>query len=107
MSKRIEIKLIDPECNYNNDVLVEDIHPRLYEYECKNILEEAKKVNISTDELIDAIVADMYKRQVYLMTIDIDGREQYYGPAKEMTLSEIEAAIGHKVKIVNEQKEDE
>lgn len=110
MNKRIEIKLIDPECNYtrlyaNNDVLVEEIRPQLFTHECYNILKEAKKANVSTDELLNAIVAEMYERNVYRMVIDIDEREKCYAPAKEMTLSEIEAALGHKVKIVEDEND--
>lgn len=106
MSKQIEIKLIDPDINKprfyaSNDLFYEDLHPELCKHECENILKMAKKVNISTEELINAIVAEMYETHIYKMVIDIDKREKCYAPAKEMTLSEIEAALGHKVKIVN------
>lgn len=111
MNKRIEIKLIDPDFKdeplyYADDRIYYDepVHPHLCKYECKNILKEAKKAKISTDELINAVVAEMYKRQVYYITIDIDGREKSYEPAKEMTLSQIEAVLGHKVKIINEKE---
>lgn len=111
MNKQIEIKLVDPDfkdsplyASYDSDCIFreEPIHPQLFKHECKNILKEAKKANITTEEMLNAIVAEMYKRNSYNITIDIDGREKYYEPAKEMTLSDIEAALGHKVKIINE-----
>lgn len=109
MNKRIEIKLVDPDINYthrygDNDIFCEEIRPHICKHECENILKEAKKANITTDEMINAIVAEMYEKQLRHITIDIDGREEYYKPAKEMTLSEIEAVLGYKVKIINEQK---
>lgn len=108
MNKRIEIKLVDPGFDdsklhyfYDDRILLEEPHPHLCKDECKNILKEAEKANITTDELINAIIAEMYKRRLYHITIDVDGREKSYEPAKEMTLSEIEAVLGHKVKIIN------
>lgn len=107
MNKRIEIKLIDPDIKdtrfyVDNDLFFEELRPQLYKYECENILKEAKKVNISTDELLNALVAEMYETNSYSIEIDIDELEKSYAPAKEMTLSEIEAALGHKVKIIND-----
>lgn len=109
MNKQIEIKLVDPSIKYtsfytDNDVFVEEKRPRLHKHECANILKEAKKSNITTDDMLNAIVAEMYERNLYHITIDVDGREKSYEPPKEMTLSEIEAVLGHKVKIVNKKE---
>lgn len=111
MNKRIEIKLIDPDFKdeplyYADDRIYyeEPVRPHLCKDECKKILKEAKKAKISTEELINAIVAEMYYTRSYYIVIDIDGREKSYEPAKEMTLSQIEAVLGHKVKIVNEKE---
>ena len=38
-------------------------------------------------------------------TIDLDYRNECYAPAKEMTITEIEKKLGHKIKIVKEQED--
>ena len=50
----------------------------------------------------------MYQERIHKFVVDIDERNRSLAPAKEMTLEEIEAELGHKVKIVNKKdKENE
>lgn len=88
--KTLEIKVKDP---------INPIH-------IPNIINNIGEV--SEDELqeaINTIIVYMAKDRIDGMTIDLDHRNEYYAPAKEMTIAEIEKKLGHKVKIVKEKEE--
>lgn len=106
--KRIEIKLIDPCYNdYKPDYdfpTAEPMGPRLHYGDCKNIFDHITKEakGLSFDDAIDGLIAGMYNKCIGEITIDIEGRNKLYAPPKEMTVEEIEEALGYKVKIVGE-----
>lgn len=107
MSKRIEVTLVDPGFDKMTDVRG---YPKLYSIDCHNILEQFEGKEISKDDAIkaiDTLAAYFYREEIYRMVMDIDERDRYLSPAKEMTIDEIELALGHKVKIVGGTNEKE
>ena len=81
--------------------------------ECSNILRKVEKDfdgsigNITKDDFtnaLDLIVAYFYKNELTGSMVDVELRNKDLEPAKEMTLEEIEAKLGHKVKIVNKEE---
>lgn len=115
MSKILEIRLIDPTANdhesndrsyeynqYMASKLVIDDDICLSRGECPGILRNGNKVinsGVTVAEAIDAIISYFVKRHIYALTIDIAERERLITPPKEMTLEEIEKALGYRIVI--------
>lgn len=53
------------------------------------------------DDAISIILTYFMQNHVDRIYVDLDDRDKKKAPAKEMTLEEVEAALGYKVKIVN------
>lgn len=108
MNKRIEINLIDPNFDdtilyYDNVKYVMPKSPRLFGFECENIMKKINK-KISNDKIQDAldiITAYFVQKGIHKIVLDIDERNEALAPAKEMTLDEIERKLGYKIKIIN------
>ena len=109
MNKIINIQLEDPNfleedrCSYYDFACVPK-HPRLFSHEIDNIINRFDGHKITEDEIeyaLDLISLYMYQKEIYKLVVDIDERNKILSPAKEMTIEEIEAELGHKVKIVN------
>lgn len=101
MEKKIEIKLVDSNLESGEG-------PKLSYAECSNILEKYPFEDVTFDKVQDALdllVAYIYKERLTSVVIDLEARNKYLAPVKEMTLEEIEEKLGHKVKIISE-KED-
>lgn len=79
----------------------------LYGSECRNIMRQFENVDISTDDMtnaIDLIITHMVRDNISKIVVDIAERDQALASPKEMTLREIEKELGYKVKIMS--KED-
>lgn len=108
MNKTINIELIDPnfeqdKCDYDL-VCIPKKYPRLFSHEINNIINNFDGRKINEDEVVyalDLISLYMYQKEIYKLVVNIDERNRSLSPAKEMTIEEIEAELGHKVKIVN------
>ena len=88
MSKRIEVNLVDPD--FNMMTAVQD-HPLLYSTDCNNILDRFEGKEINEDDAmkaIDTLAAYFYQEKIYKMVMDIDERDRYLAPAKEMTIED-------------------
>ena len=110
MNKIINIELKDPNLEqdrYGYEYVRIPNYPRLFSYEIDNIINKFDSHKITKDEIIDAldlISLYMYQERIHKFVVDIDERNRCLAPAKEMTLEEIEAELGHKVKIVNKKE---
>lgn len=108
--KRLEIKLIDDSIDeraLRDGYLSPSNRPRLYEFECSNVLKKFEGKTLSRDDLenaIDTMIAYYCKEEIYKTIIDIDTRNESLAPAKEMTIEQIELLLGYKIKIVGDEK---
>lgn len=83
--------------------------PRLFEFECSNILKKFEGNPLCNDdvtEAIDTLIAYFCQDGIYKIVIDIDKRDKSLAPAKEMTIEQIEKKLGYKIKIISD-KENE
>ena len=55
----------------------------------------------NTLDIVDALIVKMAKDELHAIKINVNERNKFHG-TKEMTISEIEEKLGHKVKIVKE-----
>ena len=97
--KKIEITLVDSDLDLDLGNI-----PKLSYAECSNILEKYPFEDVTFDKVQDALdllVAYIYNERLASVVIDIEGRNKYLAPVKEMTLEEIEEKLGHKVKIIS------
>ena len=79
----------------------------LYYSECRNIMKPFENVDISTDDLtnaIDLIITHMVRNNLSKIIVDIDECDRALVSPKEMTLKEIEKELGYKIKIVSKEK---
>ena len=114
MRKRIEVKLVDPNFKEDtyyyccNKTVPKRDHPRIYYNDCPNIIKHCGKSKMSEEyitDLLDTLVTYFYENDIQSIVVDLEQRDRYLEPAKEMTLEEIEKKLGYKVKIVSD-KED-
>ena len=110
MNKIINIELKDPNLEqdrYGYEYVRIPNYPRLFSHEINNIINKFDGRKITEDEAMDAldlISLYIYQEGIHKIVVDIDERNSGLEPAKEMTLEEIEAKLGHKVKIVNKKE---
>ena len=113
MNKIINIELKDPNLEqdgYGYEYVRIPNYPRLFSHEINNIINKFDGHKITKDEIIDAldlISLYMYQERIHRFVVDIDERNRFLEPAKEMTLEEIEKKLGYKVKIVSKENRDE
>ena len=113
MNKIINIELKDPNLeqdSYGYEYVRIPNYPRLFSYEIDNIINKFDSHKITKDEIIDAldlISLYIYQERIHKIVVDIDERNRFLEPAKEMTLEEIENKLGYKVKIVSKENRDE
>ena len=113
MNKIINIELKDPNLEpdrYGYEYVRIPNYPRLFSHEINNIINKFDGHKITEDEIMDAldlISLYIYQERIHKIVIDIDERNRFLEPAKEMTLEEIEKKLGHKVKIVSKENRDE
>ena len=111
--KTINIELKDPDLEqdmYGNELVRIPEHPRLFSHDIDNIINKFDDHKITKDEAMDAldlISLYIYKERLHKIIVDIDERNRFLEPAKEMTLEEIENKLGYKVKIVSKENENE
>ena len=91
MSKRIDINLHD--CR----MLKADEYPYIY---LDHTITDGELNNA-----IDVITTYLMQNNLFTLYIDLDVRNERRMPTKEMTIGDIEKALGHKVKIVKDKKE--
>lgn len=79
----------------------------LYDYECRNIMKSFENVDISTDDMtnaIDLIITHMVRGNLSKILVDIAERDRALVSPKEMMLKEIKKELGYKIKIVSKEK---
>ena len=84
--KKFEIELVDPKCEETGID-----RPRLYNFDCPNILEQFKD-RISDDECVkalDTLIAYFVQENISKMEVNIDERDESLAPEKEMTIDEM------------------
>lgn len=112
MSKTLEIELVDPDFEPLYWVHKEQ-YPVLHEIDCTNILDKLKgtigtEISHKDVELaIDILIDHFVKNGLYKMAVDISERDRLAVPPKEMTMEDIEKALGYKIKIISEKGERE
>lgn len=112
MSKLINIELKDTNLEqdrYGYEYVRIPNYPQLFSHEIDNIINKFDGHKITKDEVMDAldlISLYIYQEGIYKFVVDIDERNKSLSPAKEMTMEEIEAELGHKVKIVNKKEKN-
>ena len=113
MNKIINIELKDPNLeqdSYGYEYVRIPNYPRLFSHEISNIINKFDGRKITEDEIMDAldlISLYIYQERIHKIVIDIDERNRFLEPAKEMTLEEIEKKLGYKVKLVSKENRDE
>lgn len=78
----------------------------LYEDDCPYIIKKVNDVHgeitdVDFENAIDVLISAFVKKNINCLYINIDERNIECAPAKEMTLEDIEEALGYKVKIVS------
>ena len=78
----------------------------LYEDDCPYIIEKVNDIHgeitdVDFENAIDVLISAFVKKNINRLYINIDERNMEYTPVKEMTLEDIEEALGYKLKIVN------
>lgn len=108
--KIIDIELKDPDLEpdrYGHEFTCVPKYPILFSYEIDNIINRFDGRKITKDDIKDAldlISLYIYQEKIHRIVVDIDERNRFLTPAKEMTLEEIEKELGHKVKIVSKEE---
>lgn len=111
--KIIDIELKDPDLEpdrYDYECACVPNHPILFSHEIDNIINKFDGRKITKDEAMDAldlISLYIYQEEIHEIVVNIDERNRFLAPAKEMTLEEIEEELGHKVKIISKENENE
>ena len=111
--KIIDIELKDPDLEpdrYGYECACVPNHPILFSHEIDNIINKFDGRKITKDEAMDAldlISLYIYQEGIHEIVVNINERNRFLAPAKEMTLEEIEKKLGHKVKIVSKENENE
>ena len=77
---------------------------RISEDEFPNIMLDHEVTDEEEEQALNTLITYFAQREVYNIIVDLKMRNECYGPAKEMTIEEIEEQLGHKVKIVKEKK---
>ena len=55
------------------------------------------------NEALDTLITYLMQNHLYYIDVSLDRRNSMKGPAKEMTIEEIEDKLGHRIKIVEEE----
>ena len=107
MNKPLVISVKDSRERVPSFACSEDGNIFLYAYECKNIMRPFENVDISTDDManaIDLIITHMVRGNLSKIIVDIAERDRALVSPKEMTLKEIEKELGYKVKITSKEE---
>ena len=78
----------------------------LYENDCPYIVKKVNDIHgeitdVDFGNAVDVLISAFVKKKINCLYINIDERNMECAPVKEMTLEDIEKALGYKVKIVN------
>ena len=85
-------------------------YPTLFNHAIDNIVNKFNGRKITKDEVADAldlISLYIYQERLCKLVVDIDERNKFLAPAKEMTMEEIEKELGYKVKIVRKENKND
>ena len=75
---------------------------RISEDEYPNLMLDHKVTKEELNKAIDTIITHFAQKEVFSMIVYLKRRNDLYGPAREMTIEEIETELGCKIKIVKE-----
>ena len=81
----------------HEDYYLDTIKPDEYKHLYLDRVIEPKEL----DDVLSVLLTFMMQNEADRIHIDLDAREREFTPAKEMTMEEVEAALGYKVKLVN------
>lgn len=95
MSKRLDIVLTENGVNTDHTRVYKSEYPYLYR---ENVTEE------DVNEALHTIISFYMDKGTNHLIIDLNKRNAYLAPAKEMTLDQIEKELGHKIKIINNEE---
>lgn len=106
MSKRliIELQELVEFDSAGGESWVYDSNTRLYDHECLHICKHHTITNDELTDAIDTIISGFVQSHNNKIIVNIAERNRELAPAKEMTVEEIEAALGFKIKIVKEKE---
>ena len=111
--KTLNIELKDTNLEqdmYGHELVCIPEHPMLFGHEIDNIINKFDGRKITHDEVCDAldlISLYIYQERLCKFVVDIDGRNSFLAPAKEMTIEEIEKELGYKVNIVSKENKND
>ena len=75
---------------------------RISEDEYPNLMLDHEVSEDEFNTAIDTLITYFAQKDLFHILIDLKMRNDYQGPAKEMTMEEIEEQLGYKIKIVKE-----
>ena len=110
---KIPKKIIRVECVMGEDLydkgLRTEVHPHNCPHNCPHIIKkfEGKRITRKeAEDALDLIIAYFVQNSSCVMLCDIDERDKYLTPSKEMTIKETEKELGYKVNIVDDKESD-
>lgn len=115
MSKKLVVKIEDP---YVNTIKYTDLclfdpepqMPNLQLFDCPNVVRHVRKKlghSATMDDVIgalDVLAAYISENDTCSFEVDISKRNNSLGPAKEMSIKDIEKELGYKIKIVSDKE---
>ena len=113
MSKRLVVKIEDTDLNkvdYMDLFDPEPQIPNLQIYDCPNVIKHVTKKlgrSATMDDVMDAldvVAAYLSEHDTYLIKVNITERNDSLRPAKEMSIKDIEKALGYKIKIISDKE---
>ena len=102
--KKIEINLKDtmnvdlPPFEMREPILCKNEYPYLF------LDQEISEEDLN--KALDVIITFFMQKEINNLIVNLDERNDYMTPTKEMTIDEIEKQLGHKVKIVKQKEEE-
>ena len=107
MNKQLVIYVKDSHEQVPSFECSEDGNIYLHGPECRNIMRPFENLDISTDDMINAIdliITHMVRDNLSEIIVDIAEHDQALASPKEMTLKDIEKELGYKIKIVSKEE---
>lgn len=79
-------------------------HARISEDEYPNMMLDHKITEEEWGQAVNTVLTYFAQKELYYVIVDLEKRNKSVGPAREMTIEEIENELGYKVKIVKEKE---
>lgn len=72
--------------------------------EYPNLMLDHEVTDDEWNEALNTLITYFAQNPIHNIIVDLKKRNEHYGPAKEMTMEEIEQQLGYKIKIVKEKE---